>query len=154
MRLQVKGFAVRRAGVEVCFSAEELSGRLERAYRRLHEMAAADMLPYMPSRTGGFRERTRAANEAMIGSGRLYAGVGPMGQYLYRNRAMVDAATGKGPRFIPGVGPRFERGARLTATDRALRYSSAAARPAWFEQAKARELKRWIDEAQAILDGK
>lgn len=154
VRYRLRGFAVRAPGAEAQFSAEGLSDRLERAYGALHEMAADDMLPFMPSRTGAFRERTRAANEAMIGSGQIYAGVGPMGRYLYQNRAMVDAATGKGPRYIPGVGPRFEKGARLISSGRSLHYSGAAARAAWFEYAKARRLKRWLGEVQAILDGK
>lgn len=153
VRFRLRGFAVRAPGAEAVFCAEGLSDRLSKAYDALHVMAADDMLPFMPSRTGAFRERTRAANEAMIGSGRIYAGVGPMGRYLYRNRAMVDAATGKGPRSIPGVGPRFEKGARLAATGKHLRYSDAAARAAWFKYAKARRLKRWIDEMQTILDG-
>lgn len=154
MRFRLKGFTVRQGCADAAFSAGGLSDRLRRAYRKLHEMAADDMLPYMPSRTGQFREQTRAANTAMIGSGHIYAGVGPMGRYLYRNRVMVDAATGKGPRIIPGVGPRFHKGAKLTATDRRLHYSSRAAREAWFEYAKAKRLKYWIDQMQAIVDGK
>ena len=153
MQIRFKSFAFRSRDVDARLSMARPSARATQAFRRVHEMAAEDMLPYMPSRTGGFRERTRAANASMSGSGRIYAGVGPMGQYLYRNRAMVDAATGKGPQFIPGVGPRFERGARLRTTDRALHYTSAAARPAWFDYAKARRLRNWVDETQRIMDG-
>lgn len=132
---------------------ERTQARLERAYVRLHQMAAEDMLPYMPARTGAFREKTRAANEAMAGSGHIYAGVGPMGRYLYRSRVMVDAATGRGPSVIPGVGPRFEKGARLAVTDRALHYSAAGAQPVWFEAAKARRMEQWRSEVQRIIDG-
>ncbi len=154
VRFRVRSFRTQSGAVRVAFDGMELSGRLEKAYDALHEMAAEDMLPYMPVRTGGFRERTRAANESMVGSGQIYAGVGPMARYLYQNRVMVDAATGKGPRNIPGVGPRFQKGAHLAATDRPLRYSSPSARPAWFEAAKAARLRRWLDRMQAILDGK
>ena len=154
VRFQVKSFGGSNGSVRVAFDGKELSGRLERAYDALHEMAAEDMLPYMPVRTGAFRERTRAANESMTGSGEIFAGVGPMARYLYQNRVMVDAATGKGPRNIPGVGPRFQKGAHLAASDRALRYASPSARPAWFEAAKAARLKRWLGRMQAILDGK
>lgn len=154
MRFRLKSFELRSPGTAAAFSAKGVSDRLAKAYDALHEMAADDMLPFMPSRTGAFRERTRAANQAMIGSGQIYAGVGPMGRYLYQNRAMVDAATGKGPHFIPGVGPRFEKGARLAVSGRRLRYSDAGARAAWFEYAKARRIGRWIDEMQAILDGR
>lgn len=151
--IRFKGFSLNEKGVRAYLSMERPSARATRAYVRLHEMAADDMTPYMPARTGGFRARTRAANASMAGSGHIYAGVGPMGRYLYRDRVMVDAATGRGPNVIPGVGPRFETGARLTATDRTLRYSSPAARPAWFEAAKAQRLGQWISEVQRIIDG-
>lgn len=154
VRFRVKSFGTENGTVRVAFDGTELSDRLERACDALHEMAAEDMLPYMPVRTGAFRERTRGANESMTGTGEIYAGVGPMARYLYRNRVMVDAATGKGPRNIPGVGPRFQKGAHLTASGRALHYSSPSARPAWFEVAKAAGLKRWLGRMQAILDGK
>lgn len=154
MRFRLKGFVIRGPGATAAFSAKDVSHRLAKAYDALHVMAADDMLPFMPSRTGAFREQTRAANETMIGSGQIYAGVGPMGRYLYQNRAMVDVVTGKGPCFIPGVGPRFEKGARLAASGRRLRYSDAGARAAWFEYAKARRIGRWVNEMQAILDGR
>ena len=149
----LKGFAL---GGRTARAALDMSGaeeRLARAYVRLHQMAAEDMLPYMPARTGAFRARTQAANEAMAGSGHIYAGVGPMGRYLYRGRAMADAATGRGPALIPGVGPRFEKGARLAVTGRALRYSAAGAGPAWFEAAKAQHIDRWTREVQRIING-
>ena len=149
-----RGFSLREKGVRARLDMSRPSRRATRAYVRLHRMAAEDMLPYMPARTGGFRARTRAANAGMAGSGHIYAGVGPMGRYLYRNRAMVDAATGRGPAVIPGVGPRFEKGASLTATDRPLQYTGAGAQPAWFEYAKARRLGDWVDAVQRILDGK
>ena len=148
-----RGFSLREKGVRARLDMSRPSRRATRAYVRLHRMAAEDMLPYMPSRTGAFRAATQAANASAAGSGHIFAGVGPMGRYLYQNRVMVDAATDRGPRPIPGVGPRFERGARLTATARPLRYTAAGARPAWFEAAKARRLDEWIGEVQRILDG-
>lgn len=151
--IRFNGFVLRERGVQARLDMGRASARATRAYIRLHEMAAEDMLPYMPARTGAFRERTLAANRTMAGSGHIYAGVGPMGRYLYRNRAMVDAATGRGPQVIPGVGPRFEKGARLAVTDRPLRYSAAGTQPAWFEYAKARRLDQWIREVQRIVDG-
>lgn len=153
MTIRFKGFSIREPGVRAHLDMARPSARATKAFYQLHVRIADDMLPYMPTRTGGFRERTRAANAGLIGSGWLYAGVGPMGRYLYRNRVMVDAETGNGPRFIPGVGPRFERGATLTVTGRPLRYTSGAARPAWFEYAKGQRMGQWTDEVQRILDG-
>ncbi len=151
--IHFKGFSLTEKGVRARLDMTRPSVRATRAYVRLHQMAAEDMLPYMPARTGGFRERTRAANAAIAGSGHIYAGVGPMGRYLYRGRAMADAATGRGPAMIPGVGPRFARGASLTVTDRPLRYSAAGAQPAWFENAKARRIGVWTSEVQRIING-
>lgn len=152
--IRFKGFSLREKNVTARLSMDRPSARASRAYVRLHEQVAADMLPYMPSRTGAFRQRTAAANAALAGSGWLYAGVGPMGAYLYRGRTMVDAATGRGPMVIPGVGPRFRAGAKLTAGTRPLRYSAAGTGPAWFETAKAQRLQRWLGQTQDILDGR
>lgn len=130
------------------------SARATKAFERLHIRVADDMLPFMPSSSGGFRQRTRAANAALAGSGQLYAGVAPMGAYLYRGRTMVDAATGRGPMVIPGAGPRFRKGASLVPGTKALQYSAAGTGPAWFETAKARRLNDWVKEVQDILDGR
>ena len=152
--IHFRGFSLRDKGVRAWLDMTRPSARATRAYVRLHEMAAEDMLAYMPAGTGVFRERTRAANAVMAGSGQIYAGVGPMGRYLYRGRAMVDAATGRGPRYIPGVGPRFEKGARLVSTDRMLRYAAPGARAMWFEYAKARRMRAWTGEVQRLIDGR
>ena len=153
-QIRFRGFVLRERGVQARLDMDRPSARATRAYVRLHEMAAEAMEPYMPARTGRFREQTHAANRAAARSGQIYAGVGPMGEYLYRGKAMVDAATGQGPRMIAGVGPRFERGARLTAVARDLHYTGVNARPRWFEAAKAQDLAKWVDAVQRILDGK
>ncbi len=152
LAIRFKGFTLREKNVTAYLSMDRPSALASRAFARLHEQIADDMLPYMPGRTGGFRQRTRAANAALTGTGTLYAGVGPMGAYLYRGRTMVDAATGRGPMAIPGVGPRFRKGAKLVPGSRPLRYSAGG--PAWFETAKARHLQSWLDQAQDILDGR
>ena len=152
--IRFRSFSYRDENVRAYLSMARPSVRASRAFERLHEQIADDMTPYMPSRTGGFRQRTRAANAALAGSGWLYAGVGPMGAYLYRGRTMVDAATGRGPMVIPGVGPRFRKGAALVPGPGALRYSAAGTGPAWFESAKAARLQSWIDQIQNTLDGR
>lgn len=154
LAIRFKGFSLKDENVTAYLSMDRPSARASKAYERLHERAADGMLPFMPGRTGAFRQRTRAANAALVGSGQLYAGVGPMGAYLYRGRTMVDAATGKGPVAIPGVGPRFRKGASLVPGAKALHYSAAGTGPAWFETAKACRLQSWIDEIQDILDGR
>lgn len=154
LTIRFKGFSLKEENVEARLSMVRPSVRATRAFEQLHRRAAEDMLPYMPGRTGAFQQRTAAANAGLVGSGQIYAGVGPMGSYLYRGMAMVDAATGKGPMVIPGVGPRFRRGASLVPSGRPLHYSAAGARPAWFEAAKSQRLQSWVDEVQDILDGK
>jgi len=47
----------------------------------------------------------------------------PYARYVYIGKRMVDASTGRGPHYIPNVGYRYRKGAKLVPTDAPLRYS-------------------------------
>lgn len=131
--------------------------RIERAYMNLQANIMNSMLPLMPHVTGNFKARTQGMNMAMLGSEYMYAGVGPMGQYLYHGKVMVDAKTGKGPGVIPGVGPRYRKGAKLKVTSRNLDTSNGSSGnwvPYWYEEAKRRDLQSWLRSMQRDLEGR
>ena len=55
---------------------------------------------------------------------------------------MVNAATGKGPAYIPNVGYRYRKGTILKATDRPLTYTTSKnpnAGPYWGRRLMAEE---------------
>ena len=106
------------------------------------------MLKYMPALTGTLEKLT------VIQSDTLIVTESPYVQYVYYGNRMVNAATGKGPRWIPGVGWRWPKNAKLIATSDPLHYTTtfnALAGPFWdrrLAQAEgeviARELERYI----------
>ena len=84
---------------------------------------------YMSFRTGVMSGKAKR----MIGPTQILADT-PYARYQYYGNVMVNAKTGKGPRIIPGVGPRWPKGATLKATGRPLQYDTsknAKAGPFW-----------------------
>lgn len=75
--------------------------------------------------------------------------------YQYIGKVMVNAATGKGPMNIPGVGLRYREGTVLKATDRDLQYDTTKnprAGPYWDRRMMAAEGDQIAAELQAYVD--
>lgn len=72
---------------------------------------------YMPYRTGMLSGKSKYVSAPT----KIHVAA-PYARYQYYGHAMVNSATGKGPRMIPGVGWRWPLGAVLKATDRPLHY--------------------------------
>ena len=73
---------------------------------------------YMPYLTGTTSEKLK-----YISSDTEITVAAPYAKYLYFGKVMVNAKTGKGPAYIPGVGLRYKRGTVLKVTDRPLGYT-------------------------------
>lgn len=92
---------------------------------------------YMPYRTGALSTKLK-----YIKSPTEIEVLAPYARYQYYGKVMVNAATGKGPAFIPGVGYRYKKGTILRATDRNLQYDktkNALAGPYWDRRMMAAE---------------
>ena len=95
------------------------------------------MLPYMPMETGMFSTKLTA-----VTSTTTITSHGPYARYLYYGNRMVNSKTGKGPRYIPGVGYRWPRGASLVPTSDPLNYTTTfhpLAGPFWDQRMVAAE---------------
>jgi hypothetical protein len=77
----------------------------------------------------------------------------PYAKYLFYGKKMVNAKTGKGPRMIPGIGPRYAKGTVLKVTGEDLKYTkkNPNAGPRWGRtlsaaegRAMAEDLTRYI----------
>ena len=75
---------------------------------------------YMPYRTGATIKLTQA--QSPVSQPEINTFV-PYARYLHEGKVMVNAATGKGPGMVPGVGPRWKKYTELKATDRPLVYT-------------------------------
>lgn len=81
----------------------------------------------------------------------------PQAAYLYRGKKMVNAKTGKGPAFIPGVGFRYRRGTILKATNIPLNYSKSKnpmAGPQWEKTLVANEGDAMTADLQRYINGR
>lgn len=114
------------------------------AQYRLDSMVMTSMEPYMPMRTGTFKNVTKAMSAAIAGSGTVVAGAPPMGRFLYEGKVMVDPVTNS---------PWARKGAKKIVTDRDLKYSNPKATPHWFDTAKQNHGKSWIRAVKKTAGG-
>lgn len=152
--------SVSYGNVKIRVNLNRFDKQFQKAQYALDGQVMSSMVPFMPMITGQFIDVTRAASAAIQGSGGVYAGVGPQARYLYEGKVMVDEKTGKGPRKIfTGPGEyvlRFRKGAKLVPTTRPLTYTRTAhpqATDHWFDSAKKKDLKKWINMVKHIAGG-
>lgn len=75
---------------------------------------------YMPFKSGALATKLKfQASPSSI------VVLGPYANYQYRGKVMVNAKTGKGAAYIPGVGFRYKKGTVLKATSRPLNYDTS-----------------------------
>ena len=106
------------------------------------------MMKYMPMETGMLTKATVIQSDTMIVTDTPYA------QYVYYGNRMVNAATGKGPRWIPGVGWRWPRGAKLVPTSDPLHYTTTfhpLAGPFWDKRLAQAEGQVIAEELEAYI---
>ena len=103
----------------------------------------------MPLLTGSMQQRSYVDD-----GGRMVVFPGPYARYQYEGKVMVDSVTGKGPMWIPTIGYRFHKGAKLSPTDRKLTYSQPNATDHWFDAAKSANGGYWVAEVKRIAGGK
>lgn len=109
---------------------------------------------YMPYRSGATVKLTEAQSPI---SGTAINTFTPYARYLHAGKVMVNAKTGKGPPVIPEVGPRWKRGTKLTAIDRALTYTTTKnpeAGPYWGERLKEKEGDAMLQDLKNYVSGR
>lgn len=98
-----------------------------------------DTAPFVPAKTKAFSNATRVVGKSII-----YSGV--QANYLYRGFVRVNAKTGKGPAYIPGVGYRYRKGTITKETDRKLNYTKSVnpkATDHWPEKSFEANKEKW-----------
>lgn len=106
---------------------------------------------YMPYRTGTLSSLPvkRIISPTEIEVAANYA------RYQYYGKVEVNAKTGKGPAFIPGVGYRYRKGTKLRATDRDLNYDTTKnqqAGPFWDRRMMAAEKDQIAHDLQDYVN--
>lgn len=127
--------------------AEAIADRSNKAENEVAFQAAKDTQEYVPMLTGSLNNRTYVKGNTVI-----YPG--PYARYLYHGKRMVNEKTGKGPAYIPDVGYRYKKGARLKPTEDELKYtkdSHPLAQKQWFEASKKKNMKKWLNIAKEAI---
>lgn len=109
---------------------------------------------YMPYRTGATIKLTQA--QSPVSQPEINTFV-PYARYLHEGKVMVNAATGKGPGVIPGVGPRWRRGTQLKATGRPLTYTltkNPEAGPRWGQRLQEKEGDAMLTDLKNYVQGR
>ena len=123
-----------------------LDGRASMTERKMAWQIMKDTRPFVPAKTMSLNNRTFVKQNYII-----YPA--PYARYLFYGKRMVNAKTGKGPRYIPEVGWRWPKGATLRPTDTPLNISTAVHKDAtsnWIAASKARNMERWEEIAARI----
>lgn len=136
--------AGRNATIELDVDLSRFEKQYVKAQYALDTMIMASMVPYMPHQTGTFINITKAMSASIAGSGTVIAAAPPMGRFLYEGKVMVDPQTGS---------PWARPGAKKVVTDRDLKYSNPKATPRWFDTAKERHGKSWVNTVKKIAGG-
>ena len=128
-----------------------LSGRTTKLEQALTWEVMKDTRPFVPAKTMSLANRTYVTSGYIV-----YPG--PYARYLFYGKRMVNAKTGKGPRYIPEVGYRWPKGAILKPTNEDLKISTAVHKDAtsnWIEASKRKNMAKWERLAARIYtDGK
>ena len=109
---------------------------------------------YIPYRTGATIKLTQA--QSPVSQPEINTFV-PYARYLHEGKVMVNAATGKGPGVIPGVGPRWRRGTQLKATGRPLTYTltkNPEAGPHWGQRLQEKEGDAMLTDLKNYVQGR
>ena len=130
--------------VRVKVDMSRFEKQFQEAQYYLDSQVMTDMVPYMPSRTHAFINLVRARSAALAGSGTVIAGVPPSGRFLYEGKVMIDPVTGS---------PWARKDAKKVVTNRPLIYSNPQATPHWFDTAKERHGKQWVEKTKRIAGG-
>ena len=136
--------AGRNSTIELDVDLSRFEKQYGKAQYTLDSMVMTSMEPYMPHRTGVFRNITKAMSAAIAGSGTVIAAAPPFGRFLYEGKVMVDPETNS---------PWARPGAKKVVTDRDLKYSNPKATPHWFDTAKENHGKSWVKAVKKIAGG-
>ena len=116
---------------------EAIANACSKAEHELAVQIEKDTAPFVPMRTGSLRERTR-----VIGNTIVYPG--PYARYLCYGKLYVDPLTGsayarKGVTKVPAT------------PEKDLTYWRKGTRSHWFEASKAKNLKKWVRNAEKAV---
>ena len=117
------------------------------AERILAQQMHKDTRTFVPMLTGVFDRNSRVI-------GNIIEYRGDQANYLWHGVKMINKATGAGPMIIPGVGPRWPKGAQLVPTRAPINYTKdfhPLAGDHWMDRSERANGKRWTKTAEEAV---
>lgn len=149
--IHFRKFSIVKGDIKIKLDLSRFSKQFQEAQRELDANVMSSMEPFMPHVNGDFINVTKAASNAIMGSGMVYAAFGPFGRFLYEGKVMVDEETGS---------PWARQYAKKIVTDRPLRYTGTKDKghhpdvtDHWFDAAKKKDLDSWVKQAKKTAGG-
>jgi len=139
-----KNYSIVKNGVEITLNLDRFNKQFQDAQTELDEAVWTSMKPLLPLNTGLLIQRTQAINDSLAGTGKVCAAAGPYGRFQYMGKVMVDPVTNS---------PWARPGAKKIVTGRSLTYSNPKTTPEWFDEAKRRDGKQWIEKVKETAGG-
>ena len=127
-----------------------------RAQYKLDSTVMTGMIPFMPMITGTFINVTKAMSAAIAGTGYVYAAAPPYGRFLYYGKTMVSPETGSTFASYGEKKVLVSQYKGKTNAKENLTYNKTAhpeARAEWYEEARKRYLKDWVNMTKATAGG-
>lgn len=139
-----KKYSIVKNGVEITLNLDRFNKQFQDAQTELDKAVWTSMKPFLPLNTGSLVQRTQAINDSWAGTGKVCAAAGPYGRFQYMGKVMVDPETNS---------PWARKGAKKIVTGKPLTYSQPGVVPEWFEEAKRRDGKQWIEKVKETAGG-
>lgn len=137
-------FSIQDGNIKIDINMDRFNKQFEQAQYQLDTSVMTCMIPYMPRNTDTFINLTKARSAALAGTGEVCAAAPPYGRFLYMGKVMVDPETGSA---------WARKGATKVVTEKNLTYSNPQATPKWFETAKAKYCKQWVEMVKKTAGG-
>lgn len=130
--------------IKIDIKYDRFSEQFQKAQKELDVAVMNSMLPLIPLQNGDLRRNTRALSVVWAGSGKVYAAKGPYGRFQYMGKVMIDPVT---------KSPWARKDAKKIVTARPLKYSQPGIVPQWFDVAKKRDGKIWVEKTKKTAGG-
>lgn len=144
-------FSVVDGDIKVDVDLSRFNKQFQDAQYALDGQVMKSMLPFMPLVTGQFIDATTKASAAIQGSGGVYAGFGPQARFLYEGKVMVDEVTGSA--WARKHGRKVTTATPLKYTGRDYVGPHPNVTDHWFDAAKEKDLKKWVEMVKRIAGG-
>lgn len=142
--LHFKNYSIVNGNIRIDIKLNRFSKQFQQAQKELDVAVMNSMRPLIPMQNGTLRQRTQALSDTWAGSGKVCAAAGPYGRFQYMGKVMIDPVT---------KSPWARKDAKKIVTARPLKYSQPGIVPQWFDVAKRRDGKMWVENAKKTAGG-